>query len=98
MKKKSAKLESIETIADAAQRDEDVSKHFTGKYQAKQRVNVDFPLKLLKMIDEEQVTAISGDRLIVKSVHDFFPKHIGLCHPRHNVLSDDGGWNGSHRG
>ena len=53
MKKKSVRPESIELIADAAQRGEDVSKHFTGKFQSKQRVNVDFPLALLRMIDEE---------------------------------------------
>jgi len=53
MKKKLAKPESIETIADEAQRGGDVSKYFTGKFQSKQRVNVDFPLPLLRMIDEE---------------------------------------------
>lgn len=53
MKKKSAKLEDIEAIADLAQKGVDVSSHFTGEFQAKQRVNVDFPLALLKSIDEE---------------------------------------------
>lgn len=53
MNKKHTNREKIEAIADAAHRGEDVSGHFGGKFQAKQRVNVDFPLQLLKMIDRE---------------------------------------------
>lgn len=51
MNKKHTSREKIEAIADAAQRGEDVSRHFSGKFQSKQRVNVDFPLSLLRMID-----------------------------------------------
>ena len=43
----------IEEIARRAQAGEDVSEHFTGKFEAKQRVNVDFPLALLRAIDAE---------------------------------------------
>ncbi|MEW6366525.1 MAG: hypothetical protein AB1714_18005 [Acidobacteriota bacterium] len=53
MNKKLAKRDRIEAIADAAQRGEDVSAHFSGKFQAKQRVNVDFPLPFLRLIDQE---------------------------------------------
>ncbi len=53
MNKKLASRERIEAIAEAAQRGEDVSAHFSGKYQSKQRVNVDFPLPLLRLIDQE---------------------------------------------
>lgn len=45
----------IEEIARRAQAGEDVSEHFTGKFQAKQRVNVDFPVALLRAIDAECV-------------------------------------------
>lgn len=53
MKKKSVRPEDIEVIEEAAQRGADVSGYFTGEFQAKQRVNVDFPLPLLKTIDAE---------------------------------------------
>jgi hypothetical protein len=55
MKKKLAKTEiqDIEDIAEKAQRGQDVSKYFTGQHTAKQRVNIDFPLELLKTIDAE---------------------------------------------
>ena len=43
----------VEEIARRAQAGEDVSEHFTGKFEAKQRVNVDFPLALLRAIDAE---------------------------------------------
>lgn len=43
----------IEDIAERAERGEDVSAHFTRKYSAKQRVNIDFPLALLREIDTE---------------------------------------------
>jgi hypothetical protein len=46
-------IEDIEAIAEKAHRGEDVSEHFTGRHVAKQRVNVDFPLPLLEMIDAE---------------------------------------------
>ena len=44
---------NIEEIAERAQRGEDVSAHFTGQYTVKQRVNIDFPLALLRQIDAE---------------------------------------------
>ncbi len=45
--------EDIEAIAERAERGEDVSAHFTNQHIAKQRVNVDFPLGLLRQIDAE---------------------------------------------
>ncbi len=41
----------IETIAEQAERGEDVSAYFTNQHVAKQWVNVDFPLDLLRQID-----------------------------------------------
>jgi hypothetical protein len=43
----------IETIAEQAERGEDVSTYFTNQHVAKQWVNVDFPLDLLRQIDTE---------------------------------------------
>jgi hypothetical protein len=43
----------IEEIAKRAERGEDVSAHFTGQHRAKQLVNIDFPLNLLRRIDAE---------------------------------------------
>jgi hypothetical protein len=45
--------EDIEVIAQRAERGEDVSAHFTNRHEAKQRVNIDFPLTLLRQIDAE---------------------------------------------
>jgi len=58
MQKKSVKHSprkrmEIEEIAERAEKGEDISSHFTGQYRAKQRVNVDFPLNLLRQIDAE---------------------------------------------
>ncbi len=55
MKKKLAKtnIQDIEEIAEKAQRGQDVSKYFTGQHTVKQRVNIDFPLELLRTIDSE---------------------------------------------
>ena len=50
---KRTKAEDIEKIAEQAEQGKDVSRHFSGRHVAKQRVNVDFPLNLLLMIDEE---------------------------------------------
>ena len=44
---------NIETIAEQAERGEDVSAYFTNQHVAKQWVNVDFPLDLLRQIDTE---------------------------------------------
>jgi ERCC4-related helicase len=43
----------IEKIAERAERGEDISAYFTGQHRAKQLVNVDFPLNLLRQIDAE---------------------------------------------
>jgi hypothetical protein len=56
MRKKQAKQNTtpdIEAIAERAERGEDVSGYFTGEHLAKQFVQVDFPLKLLRAIDAE---------------------------------------------
>ena len=56
MSKKSDKPtapEDIEAIAERAERGEDVSAYFTTQHVAKQRVNIDFPLELLRQIDTE---------------------------------------------
>ena len=55
MKKKLAKtkIQEIEGIAEKAQHGQDVSKYFTAQHTTKQRVNIDFPLELLKTIDAE---------------------------------------------
>ncbi len=53
MKKRPGKIKDIEEIAEKAQRGQDISRYFTGEHVVKQRVNIDFPLELLKMIDAE---------------------------------------------
>lgn len=56
MSEKSTKRKSsedIEAIAERAEGGEDVSAHFTNRHVAKQRVNIDFPLELLRQIDTE---------------------------------------------
>jgi hypothetical protein len=50
---KSEAHDEIEAIAERAERGEDVSAHFTNRHVAKQRVNIDFPLDLLRQIDAE---------------------------------------------
>jgi hypothetical protein len=45
--------EDIEALAERAERGEDISAHFTKTFTAKQRVNIDFPLALLREIDAE---------------------------------------------
>ena len=50
---KPEQVEDIEAIAERAERGEDISAHFTQQYRAKQRVNIDFPLALLRDIDAE---------------------------------------------
>ena len=52
-KSKSDALDEIEAIAERAEREEDVSAYFTNRHVAKQRVNIDFPLDLLRQIDAE---------------------------------------------
>lgn len=53
MNKQQTEVVDIEEIAEMAQRDEDVSSHFTGNFCAKQRISVDFPLELLRLINAE---------------------------------------------
>jgi hypothetical protein len=45
--------EVIEAIAEPAERGEDISANFTNRHVARQRVNIDFPLELLRQIDTE---------------------------------------------
>jgi len=51
MNSKSTEVKDIEEIAQQADSGEDVSEHFTGHFQAKQQINIAFPLELLKSID-----------------------------------------------
>jgi hypothetical protein len=53
MNSKSTDIQDIETIAQKAHDGEDVSEHFTGRFQVKQNVTIDFPLDLLRSIDIE---------------------------------------------
>ena len=56
MNKQSDKHEAtpdIEAIADRTERGEDVSAYFSNRHVAKQRVNIDFPLELLRQVDAE---------------------------------------------
>ena len=53
MSKKPNHKEDIEEIAERAQQGEDVSKYFSGLPVAKQRVNIDFPLGILRKIDTD---------------------------------------------
>jgi hypothetical protein len=46
-------MEEIEVLAERAERGEDVSTHFANRHVAKQRVNIDFLLALLRQIDAE---------------------------------------------
>ncbi|MGH9425097.1 MAG: type II toxin-antitoxin system BrnA family antitoxin [Terriglobia bacterium] len=52
-KRSPRKRVEIEEIAERAESGEDISEYFTGQYSAKQRVNIDFPLNLLRQIDTE---------------------------------------------
>lgn len=53
MPKSQSKKISAEEIAEKAERGEDVSRYFKQSGIAKQRVNVDFPLEMLRAIDED---------------------------------------------
>ena len=50
---KSTEIKDIEEIAQKAHLGADVSEHFTGHFQAKQQINIAFPLELLRSIDGE---------------------------------------------
>jgi hypothetical protein len=45
--------QSIDEIAQQAHSGADISEHFTGRFQAKQQVNLALPLELLRNIDAE---------------------------------------------
>ena len=53
MNSKSAEIKDVEEIAQQTDSGADVSEHFTGHFQAKQQINIAFPLELLKSIDAE---------------------------------------------
>lgn len=53
MKQESTEIKDIEEIAQQAHLGKDVSEHFTGQFQVKQQVNIDFPLELLRSIEAE---------------------------------------------
>ncbi len=53
MSSESTEIKDIEEIAQQADYGADVSEHFTGDFQAKQQINIAFPLELLKSIDAE---------------------------------------------
>jgi predicted DNA binding CopG/RHH family protein len=53
MRKESTEIKDIEEIAQQAHLGEDVSEHFTGHFQVKQQININFSLELLRNIDAE---------------------------------------------
>ena len=53
MTSKSTSIKDVEDIAKQAHAGIDVSEHFTGQYQAKQRIDVTFPMELLRSVDED---------------------------------------------
>lgn len=53
MRKEFTEIKDIEEIAQQAHLGNDVSEHFTGHFQVKQQINIDFPLELLQSIDAE---------------------------------------------
>jgi predicted DNA binding CopG/RHH family protein len=50
---KFTEVQDIEQIAQQAHSGVDVSAHFTGQFQAKQKITLDLPLALLRNIDAE---------------------------------------------
>lgn len=53
MRKDSTEIKDIEEIAQQAHLGKDVSEHFTGHFQVKQQISINFPLELLRSIDAE---------------------------------------------
>jgi hypothetical protein len=53
MNSKSTEIKDIDEIAQQAHLGADISENFTGHFQAKQQVNIAFPLELLRSIDAE---------------------------------------------
>jgi hypothetical protein len=49
----STEIEDIEEIARQAYSGEEVAEHFTGHFQASQRIDIALPLELLRSIDAE---------------------------------------------
>lgn len=71
MNKQLDKEQEIEAIADKAQSGEDLSDYFTGRYVAKQNLVIDFPLTLLRLIDNEcQKLGISRQAWITLACED----------------------------
>lgn len=80
-----AKHSELEELADRAERGEDISAHFTQKYSAKQRVNIDFPLALLRSIDAEcqriGVTRQAWVKMVCAEYLQRGPKEEATLHP-----------------
>ncbi|MGK7889052.1 MAG: hypothetical protein AB4042_06930 [Leptolyngbyaceae cyanobacterium] len=53
MNNKLTEVKDIEEIAQDADAGIDISEHFTGRFQAKQHIDIALPLELLKHIDAE---------------------------------------------
>ena len=53
MNRESTEIKDIEEIAEIAHLGADVSEYFNGHFQAKQQINIAFPLELLRTIDAE---------------------------------------------
>ncbi len=83
----SGKPVDIEEIARRAQAGEDVSEHFTGEFEARQRVDIGFPLALLRAIDAEckavgvtrqaWIKLACDERLRQIKAHPTFPRGDG---------------------
>lgn len=76
---KHEQAEDIEAIAERAERGEDISMHFTQAYKAKQRVNIDFPLALLREIDAECDRIGITRQAWIKMVCAEHLRHGGAC-------------------
>ena len=72
----------IETIAEQAERGEDVSAYFTNQHVAKQWVNVDFPLDLLRQIDTQCQRAGVTRQAWIKMV---YTEHLRTAWPHATV-------------
>ncbi|MCB0359676.1 MAG: hypothetical protein KDD44_08570 [Bdellovibrionales bacterium] len=83
----SSKPTDIEEIADRAERGEDVSAHFTGDHTAKQRVNVDLPLALLRQIDAECRRVGVTRQAWIKLALDERLRQILATQPAHSTVA-----------
>lgn len=72
MPKTSSKPVSAESIAEMADRGQDISAHFTRRFTVVkppiQRVNVDFALPMLKELDEEAETLNISRQAVIKTM------------------------------